>query len=68
MKVFSFEFYHQDELDDDELVVEAQLEPLAFAFSMIKKNLEILNRDILFLAKREEVHRDLIEQTCDRVM
>jgi hypothetical protein len=67
-KVISFEFEHEwDELDDDDFATEEALRELGTSVRELFKNLHTISRNIHFFERRERTHRDLTEQTCDRV-
>lgn len=67
-KVISFEFDHEwDELDDDTFATEETLRELGTSVRELYKNMSNISRNIHFFERREKTHRDLTEQTCDRV-
>jgi hypothetical protein len=67
-KVISFEFEHEwDELDDEDFATEEALVELGGSVRELFKNLHTISRNIHFFERREKTHRDLTEQTCDRV-
>eukprot|EP00359_Climacostomum_virens_P000144 CAMPEP_0204896228 /NCGR_PEP_ID=MMETSP1397-20131031/38_1 /ASSEMBLY_ACC=CAM_ASM_000891 /TAXON_ID=49980 /ORGANISM="Climacostomum Climacostomum virens, Strain Stock W-24" /LENGTH=164 /DNA_ID=CAMNT_0052063807 /DNA_START=535 /DNA_END=1026 /DNA_ORIENTATION=- len=67
-KVISFEFEHEwDELDDEDFATEESLRELGGSVRELFKNLHNISRNIHFFERRERTHRDLTEQTCDRV-
>mmetsp|Transcript_18398 Transcript_18398/g.33093 ORF Transcript_18398/g.33093 Transcript_18398/m.33093 type:complete len:195 (-) Transcript_18398:2887-3471(-) len=66
-KVVSFELEHTwDELDED-YATEDTLRELAGTVRELSTNLNSISRNIHFFTRRERTHRDLTEQTCDRV-
>ena len=65
-KIISFEFDNRPEIELDKLATE--VEPLAIKLSGVSAQLDTVYRNIHFYERRERVHRDLIEQTCDRVL
>lgn len=67
-KVVSFEFEHTwDELDEENYATEDSLRELGSTVRELSANLNAISRNIHFFTRRERTHRDLTEQTCDRV-
>ena len=68
-KVISFEFELEDEtVDEDETAAKGSLDPIERNFKDIARQLDLISRNIHFYQRREKVHRDLTEVTCDRVL
>jgi len=65
-KNVSFEFDTRPEIEVDKLATE--VEPLTLKLTGVSAQLDTVYRNIHFYERRERVHRDLIEQTCDRVL
>lgn len=68
-KVISFEFELEDEtVDEDETAAMGSLDPIQEKFKDMARNMDLISRNIHFYQRREKVHRDLTEITCDRVL
>ena len=68
-KTISFEFALEDEAqNEDALLSNENIDPLSNSLRDLGKQLDGVYRNIHFYQRREKVHRDLTEQTCDRVM
>jgi hypothetical protein len=67
-KTVSFEFEHKwDKLDDADYATETTLIDLGSTTRELFSNLNTIARNIHFSTRRERTHRDIAEQTCDRV-
>ena len=66
-KTISFE-YTASEAKEAELATESELDPLQESISSMSKYMDKVYRNIHFFERRERVHRDLTERTCDRVL
>jgi len=67
-KTVSFEFTSQEEAEEGSLATEEELTPLRNGLKQLSKKLDSVYRNLHFYERRERIHRDLIEQTCDRVL
>ena len=68
-KTISFEFGLDDDNQDEESLLGTEnIDPLSNSLRDLGKQLDGVYRNIHFYQRREKVHRDLTEQTCDRVM
>lgn len=67
-KTVSFEFQTAIKIYDNKLAHEEELNPLNDGLIQITKRLDMIYRNIHFYERREKVHRDLSERTCDRVI
>jgi hypothetical protein len=65
---FNFEIETDTHIDDDHLATEHAMEPIEDSLSHLRKQLEVVYRNLHFYRRRERVHRDLAESTCDRVV
>lgn len=66
-KTIAFE-YTAAEAKEAELATETELDPLQDSISAMAKSMDKVYRNIHFFERRERVHRDLTERTCDRVL
>jgi len=66
-KTIAFE-YTAAEAKEAELATETELDPLQDSISVMAKSMDKVYRNIHFFERRERVHRDLTERTCDRVL
>ncbi|CAG9321168.1 unnamed protein product [Blepharisma stoltei] len=67
-KTVSFEFNSQDKTQFKELPKEEEIGPINDGLTKMNKELDKIYRNIHFYQRREKVHRDLAERTCDRVL
>jgi hypothetical protein len=68
-KVVSFEFgLDEDGPSEDHLAKDSSIDPLSNSLRSLSKQLDSVYRNVHFYQRREKVHRDLTEQTCDRVV
>ncbi|CAG9323715.1 unnamed protein product [Blepharisma stoltei] len=67
-KTVSFEYKTTDKVSEKELAKEEEIAPLAEGLTKMTKKLDMIYRNIHFYERREKVHRDLTERTCDRVI
>lgn len=67
-KTISFEFSSQDKPADDKLATEEEINPFKETLRQLSRNLDSIYRNIHFYERREKIHRDLAERTCDRVL
>jgi hypothetical protein len=68
-KVISFEFdLEERNFDEDDETRKESLDPLEDSMTNLNRRLEMVNRNIQFTQRRERVHRDLTEQTCETVV
>jgi hypothetical protein len=66
-KTIAFE-YSASEIKEAELATEMELDPLQDSIAVMAKSMDKVYRNIHFFERRERVHRDLAERTCDRVL
>ncbi|CAG9335902.1 unnamed protein product [Blepharisma stoltei] len=67
-KTISFEFSSQEKVVEDKLATEEEMTPLKETLKQLSRNLDSVYRNIHFYERREKIHRDLAERTCDRVL
>jgi hypothetical protein len=68
-KVISFEFALEDNGPDEATLAKGgSVDPLSNTLRDLAKQLDAVYRNVHFYQRREKVHRDLTEQTCDRVV
>jgi hypothetical protein len=67
-KSISFDFYLQDGLQEEKMATQDEINPIRSNFRRLSRNLDTVYRNIQFYERREKTHRDLAEQTCDRVL
>ena len=67
-KSISFEFYLQDGLQEEKMATQDEITPIRTNFRKLSRNLDSVYRNIQFYERREKIHRDLAEVTCDRVL
>lgn len=67
-KTVSFEFTSQDKSELKALAKEEELAPLSEGLVQLTRELDKIYRNIHFYERREKVHRDLSERTCERVL
>lgn len=65
-KTIAFE-YSTTEIKE-ELATETELDPLQGSINLMAKFMDKVYRNIHYFERREVVHRDLTERTCDRVL
>lgn len=65
-KTISFEFSHEEQVTD--LAAEDQFLPLDDEIKLTSRLLETVYRNLHFYERRERVHRDLTEKTCDSIL
>lgn len=66
-KTIAFE-YTAAEVKEAELATETELDPLQDSIAVMARSMDKVYRNIHFFERRERVHRDLTERTCDRVL
>ena len=64
---FEFEI-DNDVLDLDEASYKHSIDPVEESVRNLNRQLDLVNRNIQFTMRREKVHRDLTEQTFDKVL
>lgn len=52
----------------EDWATEGEIEPLRNNLKHLSRNLDTVFRNINFYERREKIHRDLTERTCDRVL
>ena len=68
-KIINFEFDISSEvLDVDDATYKANIDPVDTSMKDLNRQLDLVNRNIQFTMRREKVHRDLTEQTFDKVL
>ena len=67
-KSISFEFSQESQIEEFALAKDDQFEPLNDDIQNLVKNLDTVYRNIHFYERRERVHRDLAEKTCDDLL
>lgn len=68
-KTINFEFDIDSEvLDIDEATYKDSIDPVDTSMRDLNRQLDMVNRNIQFTMRREKVHRDLTEQTFDKVL
>ena len=65
-KVISFEFSQEDPVTH--LAAEDHFQPIEDEVKMTSRLLETVYRNLHFYERRERVHRDLTERTCDNIL
>jgi hypothetical protein len=66
VKVISFEFSQEDQVST--LAAEDHFQPIEDEVKMTSRLLETVYRNLHFYERRERVHRDLTERTCDNIL
>lgn len=66
-KSIAFE-YSASENKEAELATETELDPLQDSIATMARSMDKIYRNVHFFERRERVHRDLAERTCDRVL
>ena len=66
-KTISFDLC-TEEPKEGKLATEEELEPFEASLKKITRGVENVSRNLHFYQRREKVHRDLSERTCDRVL
>jgi len=66
-KSIAFE-YLIAENKEAELATETELDPLQDSIGVMARSMDKIYRNVHFFERRERVHRDLAERTCDRVL
>lgn len=67
-KTISFEFSQDEHIEQQSLAGEDQFQPLNDEVSIASKLLETIYRNLHFYERRERIHRDLTEKTCDNIL
>jgi hypothetical protein len=57
-----------EEPPEDKVITEEEIEPFQINLKRALRSIESINRNLHFYQRREKVHRDLTEKTCDRVL
>ena len=68
MKIISFDISQKELLKKNDTVVDSDVEPLEASLLQMGRHYNSISRNIQFYQLRERTHRDLAEQTCDRVL
>lgn len=67
-KIVSFEFSQDMQIEEQNLAAEDHFQPLDDEVASASKLLDTIYRNLHFYERRESVHRDLTERTCDYIL
>lgn len=67
-KIISFHLEKKETQADELVITEEDMHPLTATLSAMGRRYDAVYRNVHFYQLRERTHRDLAEQTCDRIL